>query len=262
MFSQCDQNGLAFKDLAKILPVVDNVAFKLKQIPAAAIQSTIELAIQENQFQHVRKLVPVFKDHPSVDESQVNHVFTKIVDLCLASTDPDQAYLLQLRGWLEPYETCTELVDKINMFFGEQAHEVAAGSNYAHIQSNFKNVDIELLQVANDHIRLKVDQGSSQDVPWTAIMALFGGHMISANRGYRGSVILRFKRKVFVCHFTNNQISINREDGEPLTFEDTWSLLKKYAPEDMPITKFREFRDYIDLISYDKALGEFLESRL
>ncbi len=246
------------KDLARILPVVDEVAFKGRGIPAAALETTIELGIQENQFALVRKLVPVFKDHPNIDDAQIHFLFTKIVNMFLSSKEPDQQYLLQVRGWLEPKEVCADLVDRINEFFSQKSQEDETILNYTSFHQIGAQVNIELLAVTNDHIRLQLEGGSNQDVPWTAIIALYGGHMISASRGYRGSIILRFKRKVFSCNFTSNQILITREDGESLGFEDTWSLIRRYAPEGMPVTRFRDFRDHIDLDAYQRNMDVFL----
>lgn len=250
------------KDLARILPVVEEVAFKDKGVAAAALQATIELGIQENHFDHVRKLVPIFKDHPQVDDAQVYNLFKKILDMLLASKDPDQDYMLRIRTWLEPNPAFAGLVEMINQFFGKMAQKSEAVSNYSDVQTIQTHVNIDLQAVTNDHIRLRVEGSNAQDVPWTAIQAVFGGHMISADRGYRGTVILRFKRKTFGCHFTSNQISMTRENGEPLTFEDTWALLRRFAPENLPMMRFRDFRDHLDLSAYQRDLESFFNTRV
>jgi hypothetical protein len=123
-----------------------------------------------------------------------------------------------------------------------------------------REVDIDLLAVGTDDLTIKVRDKRRQQVPWTAIAGIFGCHLTGEKRGFRGTIIVRFKGKNFACSFTTPHILVKDDAGSPLSFEDTWNLLKTHVPEDLPFLEMRDFSEVKDL-SQSTAMVEAFVNR-
>jgi len=247
------------RKLQEILPVIEKMVFRGFAVPVSGLQIAIELGISERHVGHIKKLLRHFKDHPNVQDSQLRTVFGRLIDYETSSKEPDEEFLVEIFGWFGEYEPLAKEVEQIKNFLNERRPTDVSSQNYTSMNQIHRHVDSELLGVTNQHVRLKVKGSNPQNVPWTAIIALYGAHILGSDRGYRGCVILRFKRKMFGCHFANDDIAIYDESGERLSFENTWSMFEKFVSEGIPFLRFENFKDFVSDELYQEEVQKFLD---
>lgn len=253
---------LPARSFQKMLPIVETMTFRHLSVPASALCSTIELGLREKHFQEIKNLLPYLQDHPDVTRQDRDRIFEKVVDFNLSNRQPDDETLLQLRQWLGEDEESTPLREKIEAFFQNRADQETpvVGVSFAY-QVN-RHVDIELLDVATDHVRLQVKETQPQNVPWTAVLAIYGSHLTSQQRGYRGCIFIRFKRKIFGCHFSNADVLMTEREGVRVSFESAWRQLQEQTPEDIPFRAFEDFEDFDTVDEHLARAQEFLTTSL
>lgn len=123
-----------------------------------------------------------------------------------------------------------------------------------------KHLDVKILEVTNNFIALILQgQDKIQKVPWTAVEGLYGCHVTQGERGYRGSIFLKFKRKIFSCNFTRQSMMVKDRFGQSVGFEAVWESLKEHGPEDIPFLDLNDFPDVVNLSNYPRMAQEFID---
>ena len=207
----------------------------------------------------VRKLLPYVQQHDEIDEDAVLQVYDQLVTKLVEQPHANKELLLECQTWLERHAPQSQTLVKIEVFF-EKIRGLSDDSiSYRPMVRIHKSVDIDLLGITGKNVRLKVEGTKEQNVPWTAVEGIFGCYVTGASRGYVGCIFIKFKRKIFACHFTKNRILIKDRFDQPLSFERTWDLLKTNLPEDLPALEMDAFPEIADTAELPRLTQEFLD---
>lgn len=249
-------------DLLNVLAVVEEMLFRDLPVPGKALQMVVNLGLKHNQFGKVRKMLPYFRDHHEIDGETVLNAHTLLVEKLIAQANPDKELLLDISSWLERNHPDSKLLGSIQACFKKTANNSHMLDNYDRKLSIYKFVDIDLLDIGTNYIRLQVNGAREQSAPWTAITGIFGCHVATGKRGFRGCILLKFKRKIFACSFSTERILMADAEGRTLSFEEIWKLLRENIPEDLPFVSMRDFPEIRVEDKYPQMVQVFLDENV
>ena len=226
-------------------------------VPGHLLTRTMEMAVNKGELTAARRLVPYVLDHPEIMEDQAMDLVGTMIDKIMLQQRPDRAYLYDLLGTLKAKSPNHPILEKLSLFLDKTAKSLEDESHVIFHDKVHSHIDVVLRQVDNDHIHMTLSNGKEQKVPWTAFLAIYGCHLLGTERGFRGCLILRFKRKVFACHFRASDLD-QFEGAEG--FEEVWRRIMKFAPEDIPRVKLSEFEDLLDSKKVHERVDAFLSA--
>ncbi|CAM2007793.1 tetratricopeptide repeat protein [Acanthopleuribacter pedis] len=225
------------------------------RVPGATIERTLDAAYTMGSQATVIKILPHLQDHPDVLPETVHRQYNRHIDAVLAQSKPDRNYLHELQRSLEFSFPGDPMSMRINQFLHATAPsldpEPVTTPSY-HIQ---KFVAVEIIRVQGNDITVELG-GKYQKLPWTAILALYGCHVLGGDRGYHGFVVTRNKSKIFCCSF--KATSLEKYEGPSATFENVWKDLLKQAPEDLPRVTLSDFENHMDSKDLEEKVQDFL----
>lgn len=245
------------RDLDSILEVLERAVYRHFDIPFSSLASTVELALKNDKLNRVKRLLPYLKDHPRADNQGLYRIFELLVDSALSKAEVDEALLLQIMRWFPEDSPLAPVAKKAASFFQQRADRDESWIEKGPTTRISRFVRIQLQEISGNYIQLTVDgSGKSQNVPWTAILALFGGRVLEPEPAYFGSIVIRFQRKIFACVFDRSRIALRDVSG--LDFEEVWERIRRHTPEDVPFVAFENFRDCASASDFNGHVQAFL----
>ena len=248
--------ALTGQEVHKLMAIIEDMNYKELDTPGAALTTAINLGLKKNMMQDVRKLLSYFRDHPEIEAEARLDFHARLVEKLVTGANPDKQYLAEVLEWLRRHHPDADATQRAELFFSQSRDSVKSSPMIG--QKIHKHVEAVLIEVNSKTVRMRVDNRSEQEIPWSAVVAFFGAHMTGEKRGFRGSVMLKFKRKIFSCTFDRNNIEIKDPIGQTMTFEAAWGLLEKNAPEDAPFLPMSKFEDMPDEKAFEEACLTFI----
>jgi len=260
---QCYKNVLrkayTGRDMVQLLTCVQGMLFRHIKVPDNFFLKAIHQAIDTNQIQETEKLLPHLKERTELDRAVLLEIYERLTKLVLSKKAPDKFLLNKLRNWLTENHPDTDALTAIHAFFEKQSGVNSALEGFGHLTQVHRSVDVEMLKVTTTNVYLQVS-GKEQRIPWTATIGFFGCHVAEAPKGFRGCILIKFKRKNFVCIFTTPRILLREENNKPMSFERLWALLKSQVPEDIPFLEMRDFPEITSEAEIVKITEEFINT--
>ncbi len=259
-YNQVLRDAINGQDLVTIIKTIEDMAYKDLSVPGSSLNTAMMAAMKKNMLADVRNLLPYYRSHIEIAPAEVIQIHEDLVAKITAQSHPNKEFLYECQAWLETNAPESEAILKAVTFFEVQARASESFSAVTSMHLIHKHVDIKLLEITNNYIALKLQgQDKVQNVPWTAVEGIFGCHVTRGDRGYRGSVFLKFKRKIFSCNFTRQSIMVKDRFGQPVGFEAVWEAFKAHRPEDIPFIDLNEFEDLDDVSNYPRLAQEFID---
>jgi len=249
------KRALNSQDFLQVAAVIEEMLFRNLPVPGPPLCKVVAMGLSRSMFDMVRKLLPFMHDHEEIDEQTVVQTYLQFVTKLLAQKEPDRQYLHELRTWLEEHYPDAAVLKPLREFFS-QAGPASVVNTYSHLVSIYKYVDIKLVAIEPGQLRLLV-RDKEQHAPWTAVVGCFGCYAAGKNKGFRGCILIKFRRRIFACSFYKSDILI-KEGGLPLTFEQTWELLQRHTPEDLPFLIIEDFPKLDDETRYEGMVARFI----
>jgi len=259
-FSVVLKDALASKDLIKIVKVIEEIAYKNLTVPGSALHAAMAAAMKKNMLGDVRGLLPFYTTHKEISEADTIKIYEDLVSKITAQSQPNKEFLFECQQWLETNVPDSESILKARTFFEMQQRASESFKAITSMRLIHKHLDVKILEVTNNFIALILQgQDKIQKVPWTAVEGLYGCHVTQGERGYRGSIFLKFKRKIFSCNFTRQSMMVKDRFGQSVGFEAVWESLKEHGPEDIPFLDLNDFPDVVNLSNYPRMAQEFID---
>ncbi len=243
------------------LPLIEEMLFRSVPVPGHVLYAIAMLGVKQNQVAEARKLLPFMRDHDEIERPDLLNFYTLLIDKEMEKALPDRQFLLEGEAWLNRHCPDSQLLKRVRAYLQNNVAFAASEPEKKRVAIH-QFLDIYLLDITVAKLRLQPVKGKEQNVPWTATMGFFGCHVADAKtRGYRGSILLKFKRRVYACQFSSERVKLKSESGATLSFEQAWALLKTHAPEDLPFHDLDEFEQIADAEAFPKKLEAFIEQQ-
>jgi len=242
-----------------VIPLIEEMSFRGIIVPPRLLQSFAAMGVKQNYLVETRRLWAVMREHPEMESGELLRFCELLVDKEIQKKHPDRAFLLDTEAWLDQrFPAGASLLDKLRDHLRRGA-ERAEQSPYEKHKIH-RVIDAELLNIGVSKIRLQPRDAPPQNVPWTAALGFFGCHVAAPeSRGYRGCILIRFKRRVYACQFDAARVKMTDDIGAPLSFESVWTLLKEHAPEDLPFHELDAFEQIEDPEQFSEKLQAFVD---
>lgn len=240
----------------------DNVQLVLEmlernlRVPGGAIERALETAYTMGGQQIVVKILPHLNNHPDIEPESVHQHYTRHIDALLRQNTPDRNYLHELQHFIEYAFPNDPLSMRISQYLHATGQSIDPPVLTAPQYQIGKFIEVELIRVKGNDITVELAGGKQQRLPWTAILALYGCHVLGGDRGFRGYIMTRNRNKIFCCCF--NSASLTKYEGESAVFENVWKDILSEAPEDLPRVALSDFENHVD----DKDLEEKVQAFL
>ena len=231
-------------DHRQLIELIEEMVYRDIPVAAHILHGGVTKGFKHGMLAESVKLLPFLEAHPEIPMDQVVPYYERLGVNLINQHNPDRQMLFLCQSWLEEHSPEAKVLEEIRDYL----HSTSV-SQMAPMEADrriSRRVDIELLDIHNGAIKLRVTGGKEQVVPWTAIEGIFGCHVASGARGYYGCIFLKFKRKIYACNFNRQSIMMKDRYGQSLAFESTWSRLEQYVPEDIPFIKLEDFPELLD----------------
>ncbi len=232
-------------DTPLYLETLGDMLFRRLPVAGTMVAKGMTLAIETYNREQIGMLMPYLVDHKEIAQSEVVELITLLGQRTLEQKQPDRLLVSQLQDWLQANAPTSELLPKFARFFQGGSEQSKLTGNFAQFRHIGRLVTVTLVDVQPQKIVIAPEGQKEQRVPWTAVLGVYGCHVASGNRGFRGCIVVQFQRKIFGCVFSSAQIKI-RDRVEPVTFERVWELLEDQAPEDIPLMAMKDFPTLMD----------------
>ncbi len=252
------RKAIASQEFLRIMSVIEEMVVRRVKVPGRSLLQVVTNCLRREEFDGARKLLPHLRDNEDVDAQEVLALHHQYVEKLVGKRVPDQEILRDIREWLLNKHPHSEAMEVVDAFFGKQAEANRGFDTITRAVAIHRLVEVELHEIDTSEIVIQIPGSRLQHVPWTAVLGIFGCHMSGEKRGFRGCIGVKFKRKSFACYFSSTKILIKDRFAKSTSFEETWNLLGKHVPEDLPFTEMKAFEQIPSEEVYQEKLESFL----
>ncbi len=226
------------------------------RVPGGIIERALETAYTMGGQHVVVKILPHLHNHPDIEPETVHQHYSRHIDALLRQNAPDRNYLHELQRFTEYTFPNDPLSMRISQFLHATAPSIDPPSTTTPQYQIGKFIEVEIIRVKGNDITVELAGGKQQRLPWTAILALYGCHVLGGARGFRGYIMTRNRNKIFCCCF--NSSSLSKYEGESGVFENVWKDILNEAPEDLPRVALSDFDNHLDEKGLEEKVQAFL----
>lgn len=249
------RRALNERDHSLYLDTIYQMVFRQIPVPGNFLLKAWDIVSNAEKREDMRKLLPNILEKKDIQLEEKLDLLKQTSNKIMTQKDPDRPLLLDIKLWLEKTKREPELLEDINVFFKSSSANSQLTGMYEQAIMIHRTVKVEIIDIGSSNLILGLSPERQQRVPWSAAVAAHGAYLKENPRGNRGALIIRFKKKIFCCTFSGNDIKVQWRGGTA-DFKKTWELLGENIPEDLPFTAFDDFPE----LETEEALVESAEN--
>lgn len=243
-------------DFDQIYRLVEEMLNLNLDVPPGMLTKTMEICFKRDQLRLVRELLPHIWNGDGLKEQTIEEITDTYTRMLLKRKDVDRGHLFDLRQWYENNHRHSDTLTAIDVYLEKHRDYGGGGAPIIKRDTIHRFVDVEILDISRDKVVLRPEGSEQQSVPWSAFMGACGCY-ISGGDGYRGCLMIRFKKKVFGCDVKHGSIS-----GERFrTFEEIWEQLAEHMPPDLPFMPYEAFPELHEGDDFQKMVATWFEEQ-